>query len=163
MPQEKYLKIGEFAKKVNTKIGRLRYLNSKNIFKPAFVSESGHRYYTSEQIKEFFQREKNSKKFNVYLCIKKMDLSDDLQNKIKNAEKILAPMLYPFKTVIVNDRPIKEVETAKMLSRLFELLSSPDIKCLYMDHENDSEYMPLIVEFCKTQNVEIKFIAKKGI
>ena len=51
----KYYSIGETAKLVGVSVKTLRYYDNVGLLKPAKISESGYRYYTSDEISTLYQ------------------------------------------------------------------------------------------------------------
>lgn len=72
----KYLSIGKFAKYINTPIYQVRRWDNNNILKPAYKTDSGTRYYTQQQVIDFYT------KWNL-VFIKNLE-DDKLIGEVKN-------------------------------------------------------------------------------
>ncbi|MED1790478.1 MerR family transcriptional regulator [Brevibacillus laterosporus] len=50
---ESYVSIGDFSRKTRTTVMTLHYYDEIDILKPTFVSESGRRYYSDQDLNNY--------------------------------------------------------------------------------------------------------------
>lgn len=104
-----YLSIGKFAKYINTPVYQVRRWDNTNILKPAYKTESGTRYYTQQQVIDFYN------KWNL-IFIKNIN-EDRLIGEVKNSTiKIVSCTEDIFKYLInLNTLELKKLKTIYMV------------------------------------------------
>lgn len=83
----KYYSIGEFAKAIGKTTKTLRNWDKAGILKPARVEPTGYRYYSQEQLNQFFCLKSESqlnKKTIGYCRVSAHKQKDDLKRQIEN-------------------------------------------------------------------------------
>lgn len=98
----KMYSIGEFAKELNKTVQTLRNWDKNDKLKPHFVSPSGHRYYSQEQLNHLLGlKHPNDKKKMVigYCRVSSHKQKDDLKRQIDNMKQYLIAKGKPFEII----------------------------------------------------------------
>ena len=93
--------IGKFSKLIGKSQNTLRNWNKEGILIPAFVSKSGHRSYSDEQLNLFLSNDVvQSTKINIgYIRVSSKKQSDDLKRQENVMENYLLNKNKPFKII----------------------------------------------------------------
>ena len=94
--------IGDFAKKINKTVQTLRNWDKTNKLKPYFISPSGHRYYSQEQLNHLLglQYPKDKKKIVIGYCrVSSHKQKDDLERQVNNMKQYLIAKGKPFEII----------------------------------------------------------------
>ncbi len=159
---EKYLKIQQFAKRVGRNIQNLRYLDSINVFKPAYISKGGHRFYTEAQVAQFFKRLDNKDKKNVFYAL----LDDETERKIliKNIKKFMQERNLAYNVIIDIRKHVYEDQYTNNIYKLLKMIHKNEVSLLYaFKVENFKGYpcLKLINDFAKDNGIKTRFMEKE--
>ncbi len=160
---KKYLKISEFAKLVGSKIQNLRYLDNINVFKPAYLSEGGHRFYTREQINEFISKYDVKGKKNVFYLL--IENEDEKAVLIKNIKKFLMEQNLIYSIIVDSYDNINRVKYSKNIAKLTRMISNKEINLLYaftVDNICNYPCLKMIKDLAKINDVNMRFISRKN-
>lgn len=96
-----FYSIGEFAKKINVTTQTLRNWDREGKFKPQFISEGGHRYYSEQQLLEYSKMKIQTKEKIVigYCRVSSNKQKDDLERQIENVKTYLLTQGKPFEII----------------------------------------------------------------
>lgn len=98
----KYYSIGQFAKKVGVTVQSVRNWDKTGKVKSHHVSESGHRYYSQEQVNLYLGLYKPSdiqKKVVGYCRVSSQKQKDDLDRQVANMQTYLMANGKPFEII----------------------------------------------------------------
>lgn len=98
----KQYSIGEFAKKIGTTVQTLRNWDKTDKLKPNFVSPSGHRYYSQEQLNHLMQLKQLKSQTKVvigYCRVSSNKQKDDLERQVDNMRNYLIAKGKPFEII----------------------------------------------------------------
>lgn len=98
----KLYSIGNFAKEINKTVQTLRNWDKTNKLKPYFVSPSGHRYYSQEQLNHLLglQYPKDKKKMVIGYCrVSSYKQKDGLERQVNNMKQYLIAKGKPFEII----------------------------------------------------------------
>lgn len=98
----KQYSIGEFAKKIGTTVQTLRNWDKTDKLKPNFVSPSGHRYYSQEQLNHLMQLKQPKSQTKVvigYCRVSSNKQKDDLERQVDNMRNYLIAKGKPFEII----------------------------------------------------------------
>lgn len=133
----KLYSIGNFAKEINKTVQTLRNWDKDNKLKPYFVSPSGHRYYSQEQLNHLLglQYPKDKKKVVIGYCrVSSHKQKDDLERQVDNMKQYLIAKGKPFE--IISDVGSGINYNKKGLSQLIEKVLNYEVESvviLYKD------------------------------
>lgn len=134
----KYYAIGEFAKLIDKTEQTLRNWDKNGALKPHHVAESGHRYYSQEQVNHFFGLKNNieqlKRKVVGYCRVSSNKQKDDLERQIYNVKLYMIARGYSFS--IVSDIGSGINYNKKGLNQLIDMIIDGEVEkvvILYKD------------------------------
>lgn len=158
----KYYSIGEFAKLIGKTEQTLRNWDKNNTLKPHHVIESGYRYYSQEQLNNFFgfknSKDQQNRRIIGYCRVSSNKQKDDLERQIQNVKTYMIARGYQFD--IINDIGSGINYNKKGLNQLIELISSSQVEkivILYKDRLLRFGF-ELIENLCSQFNTTIEII-----
>jgi predicted site-specific integrase-resolvase len=99
----KYYAIGEFARLIDKTEQTLRNWDKNGTLKPHHIAESGHRYYSKEQVNHFFGLKNNKEQLNRkiigYCRVSSNKQKDDLERQIENVKTYMIAKGYTFNII----------------------------------------------------------------
>lgn len=152
--------IGKFSKLIGKSQNTLRNWNKEGILIPAFVSKSGHRSYSDEQLNLFLSNDVvQSTKINIgYIRVSSKKQSDDLKRQENVMENYLLNKNKPFK--IISDIGSGINYKKDGLLNLINMINNKDVDTIYILYKDRLVRFgfELIEYFCKINNVNIEII-----
>ncbi|MDF2675206.1 MAG: transposon, resolvase [Clostridiales bacterium] len=134
----KYYAIGEFAQLIDKTEQTLRNWDKNGALKPHHVAESGHRYYSQEQVNHFFGLKNNmeqlKRKVVGYCRVSSNKQKDDLERQIYNVKSYMIARGYSFS--IVSDIGSGINYNKKGLNQLIDMIINGEVEkvvVLYKD------------------------------
>lgn len=134
----KYYAIGEFARLIDKTEQTLRNWDKSGTLKPHHIAESGHRYYSQEQVNHFFglknNREQPNRKVVGYCRVSSSKQKDDLERQIENVKTYMIARGYSFS--IISDIGSGINYNKKGLNQLIDLIINGEVEkivVLYKD------------------------------
>ena len=93
--------IGQFAKKINKTQQTLRNWDKNGKLKPQVVdSDTGYRYYTEKQLKEFYGEVSNKERLVIGYCrVSSAKQKEALERQVENVRTYLISKGYQFKII----------------------------------------------------------------
>jgi DNA-binding transcriptional MerR regulator len=106
-----YINMGKFSKLVGIPMYKLRKWDKDDIFKPAHKAKSGHRYYTQDQVMDFFEKTilVIATKIEDYEAIDNQDLNTYELLRIENIEELIKYL------ISMNDYKLLKLEKIVMI------------------------------------------------
>lgn len=152
--------IGQFAKKINRTQQTLRNWDKNGKLKPDFVDrDTGYRYYTEKQLKEFFGEVSNLKRMVVGYCrVSNAKQKESLEKQVESVRTYLISKGYQFK--IITDIGSGINYNKKGLNQLIEMILQDEVSkvvVLYKDRLVGFGY-ELIENICKFKSVDLEVI-----
>lgn len=152
--------IGQFAKKINKTQQTLRNWDKSGKLKPDMVDENtGYRYYTERQLKEFYGEVTNNKRIVVGYCrVSSSKQKEALEIQIENVRSYLISKGYQFK--IISDIGSGINYDKKGLNQLIEMILQDQVSkvvVLYKDRLVRFGF-ELIENICEFKSVELEVI-----
>ncbi|MDQ0417198.1 putative site-specific integrase-resolvase [Croceifilum oryzae] len=119
--------IGKFAKQIGVTQQTLRNWHKQGIFIPANVTESGYRYYSEIQLREYLgkQEQTHDKKTIGYCRVSSQKQKDDLDRQIENMQQYLIAQGKPFE--IISDIGSGINYTKKGLQQIIHRITMGDV------------------------------------
>lgn len=152
--------IGQFAKIINRSQQTLRNWDKSDKLKPEYVDpNSGYRYYTDKQLKEFNGEVNKDNKLVIGYCrVSSSKQKEALESQVENVRTYLISKGYQFK--IITDIGSGINYDKKGLNELIKLILQNQVSrvvILYKDRLVRFGY-ELIKNICDYKNVEIEII-----
>ncbi|MBQ6631537.1 MAG: IS607 family transposase [Romboutsia sp.] len=157
----KYYSIGEFAKAVGKTTKTLRNWDKNGKLKPARVEDTGYRYYSQEQLNNFFglkNMETKNKKVIGYCRVSSHKQKDDLERQIENVKTYMYAKGYQFE--IITDIGSGIDYNKKGLNQLIDMITNSEVEkivVLYKDRLIRFGY-ELIENICNKYGTTIEII-----
>lgn len=156
-----YLTIGKMAKKLGVTEQTLRNWDKSGKLKPAYISESGYRYYSSEQLSKvtgLFYTNESSKIVVGYCRVSTRKQSDNLDRQVDCVKQYCIAKGYQFK--IISDIGSGINYNKKGLQDLLKLVMNNEVsKIVVMYKDRLVRFgFELIETVCSYYNVEIEVI-----
>ncbi len=157
----KYYSIGEFAKAVGKTTKTLRNWDKNGKLKPARVEDTGYRYYSQEQLNNFFglkNMETKNKKVIGYCRVSSHKQKDDLERQIENVKTYMYAKGYQFE--IITDIGSGINYNKKGLNQLIDMITNSEVEkivVLYRDRLIRFGY-ELIENICNKYGTTIEII-----
>lgn len=157
----KYYSIGEFAKAVGKTTKTLRNWDKNGKLKPARVEDTGYRYYSQEQLNNFFglkNMETKNKKVIGYCRVSSHKQKDDLERQIENVKTYMYAKGYQFE--IITDIGSGINYNKKGLNQLIDMITNSEVEkivVLYKDRLIRFGY-ELIENICNKYGTTIEII-----
>lgn len=153
--------IGAFAKKIGVTQQTLRNWDKEGKLKPFLVAESGHRYYSQQQLNHYFgfvNQQKTDKKTIGYCRVSSNKQKDDLERQIENVKTYMIAKGYSFE--VVSDIGSGINYNKKGLNQLLGMIMNEEVErivILYKDRLLCFGY-ELIENICSRYDVKIEII-----
>lgn len=156
-----YLTIGKMAKKLGVTEQTLRNWDKSGKLKPAYISESGYRYYSSEQLSKvtgLFYTNESSKIVVGYCRVSTRKQSDNLDRQVDCVKQYCIAKGYQFK--IISDIGSGINYNKKGLQDLLKSVMNNEVsKIVVMYKDRLVRFgFELIETVCSYYNVEIEVI-----
>lgn len=156
-----YLSIGKMAKSLGVTEQTLRNWDKSGRLKPAYVAETGYRYYTDEQLakaKGLFYEESNEKYVVGYCRVSTRKQSENLDRQVECVRQFCISKGYSFK--IITDIGSGINYNKKGLQDLLSGVMNNEVsKIVVMYKDRLVRFGYELVEFiCKCHNVEIEVV-----
>lgn len=156
-----YLSIGKMAKSLGVTEQTLRNWDKLGKLKPAYVAESGYRYYSEEQlakVKGLFYEESNEKYVVGYCRVSTRKQSENLDRQIECVKQFCIAKGYSFKIITdigsginYNNKGLQDLLLAVMNNEVSKIVIMYKDRLVRFGFE--------LIEFiCKYHNVEIEII-----
>ena len=152
--------IGQFAKKINKTQQTLRNWDKNGKLKPQVVdSDTGYRYYTEKQLKEFYGEISNKERLVIGYCrVSSAKQKEALEQQVENVRTYLISKGYQFK--IITDIGSGIDYDKKGLNQLIQLILQDEVSkvvVLYKDRLVRFGF-ELIENICEFKSVELEVI-----
>lgn len=152
--------IGQFAKKINKTQQTLRNWDKNNKLKPEIVDEqTGYRYYTERQLKEFYGEVSNKERIVVGYCrVSSAKQKEALERQVENVKTYLISKGYQFK--IITDIGSGINYDKKGLNQLIQMILQDEVSkivVLYKDRLVRFGF-ELIANICEFKSVKLEVI-----
>ena len=157
----KYYSIGEFAKAIGKTTKTLRNWDKNGKLKPARVEDTGYRYYSQEQLNNFFGLKNmgtKNKKVIGYCRVSSHKQKDDLERQIENVKTYMYAKGYQFQ--IITDIGSGINYNKKGLNQLIDMITNSEVEkivVLYKDRLIRFGY-ELIENICNKYGTTIEII-----
>lgn len=156
-----YLSIGKMAEKLGVTEQTLRNWDKSGKLKPAYISESGYRYYSSEQLSKvtgLFYTNETSKTVIGYCRVSTRKQSENLDRQIDCVKQYCIAKGYQFK--IISDIGSGINYSKKGLQDLLKSVMNNEVsKIVVMYKDRLARFgFELIETICSYHNVEIEII-----
>lgn len=156
----KYYSIGQFSKKVGKHIDTLRNWDKNGKLKPAYVAESGFRYYTEEQINEVLHIKAQTieRKIIGYCRVNTPKQKADLEKQIENVKMYMYAKGYCFE--IITDIGSGSNYKNKGLNQMLEKVMNNEVeKIVVLKKDRLLSYgFELMETICNKYNTKIEVI-----
>lgn len=157
----KFYSIGQFSKLIGKTNQTLRNWDKQGILKPHYVSKSGYRYYSQEQLNHFLglkpERQLN-KKIIGYCRVSSNKQKDDLERQIENVKTYMYAKGYQFE--VITDIGSGINYNKKGLNQLIDMVTNSEVEkivVLYKDRLIRFGY-ELIENLCNKYDCTIEII-----
>ena len=152
--------IGQFAKKINKTQQTLRNWDKSGKLKPEIVDpQTGYRYYTEKQLKEFYGEATNKERIVIGYCrVSSAKQKEALERQVENVRTYLLSKGYQFK--IITDIGSGINYDKKGLNQLIQMILQDEVSkvvVLYKDRLVRFGF-ELIENICEFKSVEIEVI-----
>lgn len=152
--------IGQFAKKINRTQQTLRNWDKNGKLKPQIVDKNtGYRYYTENQLKEFYGEVQNKERIVVGYCrVSSAKQKEALERQVENVRTYLITKGYQFK--IISDIGSGINYEKKGLNQLIQMILQDEVSkvvVLYKDRLVRFGF-ELIRSICEFKSVDIEVI-----
>lgn len=158
------LSIGKFAKLVGVTPTTLRRMQESGELIPAHITQGGTRYYSTEQLRQFYTDASKEKKLVVGYCrVSTPSQKDDLQTQIDNVKSYMYAKGYEFD--IITDIGSGINYKKQGLKELIDKIESNEISkvvVLYKDRLVRFGF-ELIEYLCKINDIEIEIIDNSAV
>lgn len=156
-----YLSIGKMAKSLGVTEQTLRNWDKSGRLKPAYIAESGYRYYTEEQLakaKGLFYTDSQEKKVIGYCRVSTKKQSESLERQISCVSQYCIARGYQYEIISDIGSGINYSKTG-LLQLLNLILSNQVSKVVVMYKDRLARFgFELIDYICKYHNVVIEII-----
>ena len=152
------MSIGKFAKRVGVNVVTLRRMEAKGELIPVHVSSGGTRYYSTEQLKYFYNTSNTQKLAVGYCRVSTPSQKDDLENQVNNVKSYMIAKGYQFE--IIEDIGSGINYNKKGLKLLIDKINNQEISrvvILYKDRLIRFGF-ELIEYLCQINGVELEII-----
>ena len=152
--------IGQFAKKINRTQQTLRNWDKSGKLKPQIVDQNtGYRYYTEKQLKEFYGEVSNKERMVIGYCrVSSAKQKEELERQVENVKTYLITKGYQFK--IISDIGSGINYDRKGLNQLIQMILQDEVSkvvVLYKDRLVRFGF-ELIENICEFKSVDIEVI-----
>ena len=152
--------IGQFAKKINRTQQTLRNWDKSGKLKPQIVDKNtGYRYYTEKQLKEFYGEASNKERMVIGYCrVSSAKQKEELERQVENVKTYLITKGYQFK--IISDIGSGINYDRKGLNQLIQMILQDEVSkvvVLYKDRLVRFGF-ELIENICEFKSVDIEVI-----
>ena len=152
--------IGQFAKKINMTQQTLRNWDKSGKLKPQIVDKNtGYRYYTEKQLKEFYGEVSNKERMVIGYCrVSSAKQKEELERQVENVKTYLITKGYQFK--IISDIGSGINYDRKGLNQLIQMILQDEVSkvvVLYKDRLVRFGF-ELIENICEFKSVDIEVI-----
>lgn len=152
--------IGQFAKKINKTQQTLRNWDKSGKLKPQIVDkDTGYRYYTEKQLKEFYGEVSGKERIVIGYCrVSSAKQKDALARQVENVKTYLIAKGYQFK--IISDIGSGINYDKKGLNQLIQMILQDEVSkvvVLYKDRLVRFGF-ELIENICEFKSVDIEII-----
>ena len=152
--------IGQFAKKINRTQQTLRNWDKSGKLKPQIVDKNtGYRYYTEKQLKEFYGEVSNKERMVIVYCrVSSAKQKEELERQVENVKTYLITKGYQFK--IISDIGSGINYDRKGLNQLIQMILQDEVSkvvVLYKDRLVRFGF-ELIENICEFKSVDIEVI-----
>ena len=93
------MSIGKFSEAVGLTQVYLRMLHRSGELVPAKISAKGHRYYSTEQLNEYLEKDNKDKPIILYARVSTKSQEDDLNRQIENLKSYACAKGYNFEVI----------------------------------------------------------------
>lgn len=155
------MSIGKFSKEIGVSISTLRVWDKTGYLKPAKIADSGHRYYSSEQLDEYLQKDndkEDNRKIILYARVSTRSQKDDLERQIENLKTYAYSKGYSFEIITDIGSGINYKKDG--LKKLIRQICNKEVKhiiVLYKDRLVRFGF-ELIKEICNCNDVILEVI-----
>ena len=152
--------IGQFDKKINRTQQTLRNWDKSGKLKPQIVDKNtGYRYYTEKQLKEFYGEVSNKERMVIGYCrVSSAKQKEELERQVENVKTYLITKGYQFK--IISDIGSGINYDRKGLNQLIQMILQDEVSkvvVLYKDRLVRFGF-ELIENICEFKSVDIEVI-----
>ncbi|SHL07124.1 Predicted site-specific integrase-resolvase, partial [Alkalithermobacter thermoalcaliphilus JW-YL-7 = DSM 7308] len=154
----KYYSIGEFAKLIGKTEQTLRNWDKQGKLKPAYITDSGHRMYSQEQLNSVLGINPKKKITIGYCRVSSNKQKDDLERQIENVKTYMIAKGYQFK--IISDIGSGINYNKKGLNQLIDMITNREVDkivILYKDRLIRFGF-EIIENLCKKYGTTIEII-----
>lgn len=156
-----YLSIGKMAKSLGVTEQTLRNWDKSGRLKPAYVAETGYRYYSDEQlakVKGLFYEESNEKYVVGYCRVSTRKQSENLDRQVECVKQFCIAKGYSFKIITDIGSGINYNKKG-LHDLLLGVMNNEVSKIVIMYKDRIVRFGFEFIEFiCKCHNVEIEII-----
>lgn len=152
------ISIGKFAKMIGVTPTTLRRMQDTGELLPCHISKGGTRYYSTEQLDQFLNRNQTEKKVIGYCRVSTPAQKEDLKTQVENVKMYMYAKGYQFE--IIEDIGSGMNYRKKGLKELLSKINNHEISkivILYKDRLVKFGY-EMIEYLCQINGVEIEII-----
>lgn len=154
------MSIGKFAKEIGLSVQHLRKLHNDNILVPDVITKGGTRYYSTEQLLEYLNKDNKPQQLPIilYARVSTRNQKDDLEKQVETLKLYAISKGYNFEITTDIGSGINYNKTG--LKELIQKINNKEISkivILYKDRLVRYGY-ELIEYLCKLNNIEIEII-----
>lgn len=154
------MSIGKFAKEIGLSVQHLRKLHNDNILVPDVITKGGTRYYSTEQLLEYLNKDNKPQQLPIilYARVSTRKQKDDLDRQVENLKSYAISKGYNFEIITDVGSGINYNKTG--LKELIQKINNKEISkivILYKDRLVRFGF-ELIEYLCKLNNIEIEII-----
>lgn len=154
------MSIGKFAKEIGLSVQHLRKLHNDNILVPDVITKGGTRYYSTEQLLEYLNKDNKPQQLPIllYARVSKRNQKDDLERQLDSLRAYAISKGYNFE--IITDIGSSINYNKPGLKELIQKINNKEISkivILYKDRLIRFGF-ELIEYLCKLNNIEIEII-----
>lgn len=151
--------IGKFAKEIGVTVNTVRKMQLDGELIPFKISKGGHRYYSSEQLNEYLNKDIiKEEKTILYARVSSKNQKDDLDRQIENLKQYAYSKGYQFE--IITDIGSGVNYTKQGLKELIKLINEKQIdKIIILYKDRLVRFGFEIIEYlCELNNVKLEII-----
>ena len=154
------MSIGKFAKEIGLSVQHLRKLHNDNILVPDVITKGGTRYYSTEQLLEYLNKDNKPQQLPIllYARVSTSNQKDDLERQVDYLKSYAISKGYSFEIITDIGSGINYNKTG--LKELIQKINNKEISkivILYKDRLVRFGF-ELIEYLCKLNNIEIEII-----
>nr|DAK38267.1 MAG TPA: Serine Recombinase [Caudoviricetes sp.] len=154
------MSIGKFAKEIGLSVQHLRKLHNDNILVPDVITKGGTRYYSTEQLLEYLNKDNKPQQLPIllYARVSTRNQKDDLEKQVETLKLYAISKGYNFEIITDIGSGINYNKTG--LKELIQKINNKEISkivILYRDRLVRFGF-ELIEYLCKLNNIEIEII-----